>query len=462
MRKKIMKLCVALSILCSVVFFANTNVQAKTQNYSIKGTTLTITGNISKKTKFKKTGKITKIVVSKKVKNLPAEPFKKLKKVKTLRIPGSCYSYFCSNTIDTVIFTTPIKSRLFYKNFKTKKYIVSKKDKKYKSIKGNVYTKGGKKFIAMPSETKNLKIREGCKTVSFKGIAYYPLITKPKNYAATAIRNITIPKSVVKFEYPDLEQYSFDEFKYSDKINISFKNKNIDEIELNGLYLFLGLDTFKRMFKNQVRVEGDFVIYNENLFVAYTGCDEVVSIPEGITRANPHALEHSIVDFYGYKKINYPSTFKDPQNKLIVSSSIDGYKYNEFEINLDENVELKCAYCKHQQEKLVKVNIKKAGVLTYCYKYDTKPYKIYDSNKEEVKQICYDEDYKAYIAVNKGDVLYIQIPKWDNQTSEWYKEQGLIAQIWDLKIITNNEVLMKNITGANETQYIELEGNDKR
>ena len=460
MKKKLLNLLVAMCLLCGVMIITDNSVQAKTKNYSIKGTTLTITGNISKDTKFKKADKVTEIVVSKKAKKLYAKPFKNLKKVKTLRIPGSCKSYFCANTIDTVVFTTPIKSNDFFENFKTKKYVVSKKDKKYKSIEGNVYTKDGKKFIAMPSETKNLDIREGCDTVAICGIWY--IFDKEKNrckYAATAIRNIVIPKSVTKYTLSC--GYSFKWFKHSDKIKILFKNKKIDGVNLGRLFKFFGVDAFKRMFKDKVQVKENCVIYNNNLLVAYIGCEEVVNIPEGITKVNPHALKHSVVyRFDGYKKINYPSTLNRTHAKLIKSPGWGNEcNYNVLELDLDRDKEeylyKECAYCKHQQGKLAKINIKRSGVLKYDYSYNHKPFKLFNGNKEEIKEICYDKDMKeGYVSVKKGDTVYFQIPKLN-------KDKELATIINGLEILPNNEAILKTVAGSNKTQYIELNKKQK-
>ena len=75
-------------------------------------------------------------------------------------------------TVKTVKFTTQLSDKPMYKFYLTHKFIVSKKDKKYRSYKGRIYTKNGKKFVAMPSECKILKIRKGCKIVNVVGFSY--------------------------------------------------------------------------------------------------------------------------------------------------------------------------------------------------------------------------------------------------------------------------------------------------
>lgn len=162
----------------------NGSVQAKTQNYYTKGKTLVVTGQLRNGTHIKNAKKIKKIIVKDNIKILPTKPFKGCINVKTLEVPGKLifvddfevydndnYENF-PITVKTVKFTTQLSDKPMYKFYLTHKFIVSKKDKKYRSYKGSIYTKNGKKFVAMPSECKILKIRKGCKIVNVVGFSY--------------------------------------------------------------------------------------------------------------------------------------------------------------------------------------------------------------------------------------------------------------------------------------------------
>ena len=178
MNKKLLKLCISIGVLCGIIFISSGNVQAKNQNYYVNGSTLTVTGKIPKNAKFKNAGKIKKVVVKKGVKKLLIEPFKSCKKVKVLEVPGdlkfyeSYYTHYYPITVNMVKFNSPLKSEKMVCYYKTKTYKVSSKDKKYKSFKGIIYTKNGKKFVAMPTEMKKLTIRKGCKIIDVNGMTY--------------------------------------------------------------------------------------------------------------------------------------------------------------------------------------------------------------------------------------------------------------------------------------------------
>lgn len=76
MKKKILRVCLMLVILCGGILLTNGSVQAKTQNYYTKGKTLVVTGQLRNGTHIKNAKKIKKIVVKDNIKILPTKPFK--------------------------------------------------------------------------------------------------------------------------------------------------------------------------------------------------------------------------------------------------------------------------------------------------------------------------------------------------------------------------------------------------
>ena len=74
MKKKILRVCLMLVILCGGILLTNGSVQAKTQNYYTKGKTLVVTGQLRNGTHIKNAKKIKKIVVKDNIKILPTKP----------------------------------------------------------------------------------------------------------------------------------------------------------------------------------------------------------------------------------------------------------------------------------------------------------------------------------------------------------------------------------------------------
>ena len=445
MRKKIMKLCVALSILCGVVFFANANVQAKTQNYYVKGSTLTVTGKLTDKTKIKGAGKIKKIVVKKNVAILPTKPFEKCKKVKTLEVPGNliflnpvgchksdrsyCRHYF-PITVKTVKFTTQMASKTMYKYYLTGKYIVSKKDKKFKSYNGNIYTKNGKQFIAMPSECKTLKIRKGCKTVDVDGFSYESFYgdscsDDPDNYIVTSCRKlkkVIIPSTVKKYVGAPREDMNKYITIVARRAEYVISNKKFSYTSMQVWYDVLR-DRILEVFKDEIEKKGDFYIYNKNILVGYDGCQAVVNIPEGIE----HSIEQGLGEGESYdgnsanyemiSKVNLPSTFKDKKSKIWSNDSIILRQYNKDEIVVggpDGSTPTceYCWYCKHYKNKSIKITLNVNGTLSFI----AKGAKVTDKDGNEIQG---SSGGRFAVDLKKGESVSVQIPD-DFKDGEFY------------------------------------------
>lgn len=285
MNKKLLKLCISIGVLCGIIFISSGNVQAKNQNYYVNGSTLTVTGKIPKNAKFKNAGKIKKVVVKKGVKKLPIEPFKSCKKVKVLEVPGdlkfyeSYYTHYYPITVNMVKFNSPLTSEKKVCYYKTKTYKVSSKDKKYKSFKGIIYTKNGKKFVAMPTEMKKLTIRKGCKIIDVSGMTY-----ECNNYAkyndcddegedtsCKKLKKIVLPSSVSKY----VGNVEFNHIIQDAKVVM--KNKKLKHDSIQVLFNFLGKDKFFKKYDFFEIGEVEMKLYNQkNIFEFTDTYDELI------------------------------------------------------------------------------------------------------------------------------------------------------------------------------------------
>lgn len=444
MKKKFLRVCLMLVILCGGILLTNGSVQAKTQNYYTKGKTLVVTGQLRNGTHIKNAKKIKKIVVKDNIKILPTKPFKGCINVKTLEVPGKLifvddflgevydndnYENF-PITVKTVKFTTQLSDKPMYKFYLTHKFIVSKKDKKYRSYKGSIYTKNGKKFVAMPSECKILKIRKGCKIVNVVGFSYESYNEEscsddPDYYILTCckkLKKVIIPSTVKSYytsdsNFKDYMREAINDVAYRAKYVI--KNKNISCEGMEALYEVLEDRIFK-IFKKQIKKQGDFYIYNNNILVGYDGCQLVVTIPKGIKYAMKNSLSVMKESSYNIiRAVKLPKGFKDKKSKIwrghsyysewynqdkivlsnyyhsVPSSHGVGYKYNTF-----------CTfeYCKHYYGKTIQIISDIDGIIIFSTDV---PVRVTDKNNNIVERDL-DGSYTVY--VNKGDAINVQLP----------------------------------------------------
>ncbi len=138
-----------------------------TAEYTIKGDTLTINKTIKSNTTFKNPGSIKTIVIKEGIKKLPAAPFEKCTKVKQMKVPGNLvyeredgeYGLVKTSfpqTLDQVQFTSGLKDIGQINYYDTKKYVTYKKDEKFKSIAGSIYSKDGKTLLGVPTRMEKL------------------------------------------------------------------------------------------------------------------------------------------------------------------------------------------------------------------------------------------------------------------------------------------------------------------
>lgn len=419
MNKKLLKLCISIGVLCGIIFISSGNVQAKNQNYYVNGSTLTVTGKIPKNAKFKNAGKIKKVVVKKGVKKLLIGPFKSCKKVKVLEVPGdlkfyeSYYTHYYPITVNMVKFNSPLKSEKMVCYYKTKTYKVSSKDKKYKSFKGIIYTKNGKKFVAMPTEMKKLTIRKGCKIIDVSGMTY-----ECNNYAkyndcddegedtsCKKLKKIVLPSSVSKY----VGNVEFNHIIQDAKVVM--KNKKLKHDSIQVLFNFLGKDKFFSILKKYIIKKGDFYIYNKSILVGYTGCMSVVNIPEGVKYGICQALGKPYATYVVYdptyamiKKVNFPSSYKGKKSDIWKKNK-DCYDFNNEIVKCNPKlfkIERELYYCKHYKSKKVKFVATNDCIMSF----DTGGgIKVYDINGNLLPDASY-----YSIKLKEGESFTVQVP----------------------------------------------------
>ena len=155
---------------------------------------------------FKNT-RIKKVTIPKKIKTICGEAFYGCKKLKKVTMPGSFKvdgladdggdGIFDRYNITTIKLSTGLKvSCACY--MKAANIIVSKKDKKYKSIKGIVYSKNGQDLVRVPYCKKKVKIKEGCKNVYTAAFLYGQPVWDDDDMCYSCAEEIEIPQSVTK------------------------------------------------------------------------------------------------------------------------------------------------------------------------------------------------------------------------------------------------------------------------
>lgn len=471
MKKNYFKLVAAICMMCGVFLFSANHVQAK--NYSVKGSTLFINKKISKNTKFSNPKKIKKIVIKKGISKLPMEPFKKCTNAKVLQVPGNTtfyrtysstyrkytYQWVFPVTLDKVKFTTAIKNEKFYESYYTKWYVVSSKDKKYKSIKGNVYTKKDFELVVVPSECEKLVVANGCKKVNMDAFCYYTLDIKFRedyiddyNPSCDSIKSVYVPKSVKKI----CEGISF--ALSSEKIKFTFKNKIYDTKTVDDLMNVMRGKVFLKVFKDVIQKKGDFYIYNHNYLIWYTGCDEEITIPEGVETIRREALEdNDEISWLAIKKINFPKSMKNAKEidsiKYENEHLSEDFKYNQMEINV-ENGNNDYYYCRHKSGQYVKLNMIEDGILSFhyysqkeeIYNVNKEKCQLYDANKKKITPISIKKE--LYAEVKKGDVFYLKIPN-----SGGNNIASAIGDLQILKYFDSKTVTKGMVKGTGKNQY---------
>ncbi|MCR5836647.1 MAG: leucine-rich repeat domain-containing protein [Lachnospiraceae bacterium] len=172
-------------------------------------------------------------------------------------------------------------------------------DPKYKSYKGIVYTKNGKKLVQVPQGTKNLKIRKGCTTISLEAIAYQYDSNNDGDWVlfCSNLKSITIPSTVKKIvndmNHPLTMNYNltYNEDDDENMIDTLYKCKwNVSTNKLDGkslvnLFRISNEKIFNKVIKNpkyKIKQKNGMYISKDGVLLKYTGKASSVTIPKNV------------------------------------------------------------------------------------------------------------------------------------------------------------------------------------
>lgn len=326
-------------------FSGNSKADAKVK-VSVKANTLTVSGKgaLKGKVTVKNPGKIKNIVIKKGVKSVSRNAFSKFKnlKLKKLVIAPSVKTigqeaFACCRKIDKVVMPgnfkvkeikgddaayqifsyigkrTGIGTVKFNTAFNINNVVVfyadnlevKKNDKNYKSISGVVYSKDGKKVMAVPARRKEITLADGCEEFCISSVRY----SDRYENRACEVNSITIPASVKR-----VSDEMFTD-SYDDR-NIETVNVNSEQLDLDSLYLLnkyfacCTYDYLLSKYPNRLERTNDMFIYDKKILLKYSGNAENVTIPEGITGVYKDAF----VAHKEIKSVTFPNTLEEILN----------------------------------------------------------------------------------------------------------------------------------------------------
>lgn len=299
---------------------------------SVKNGTLIMsgTGAMPSGMKFNNYKNIKKVIVKKGITSLPVFAFDSLKQVEEIEIadsvckigafalpnskklkkvtmPGT-FRLDCEtgddaiyslekigrkSKINTIVFNTPLSLKtLSY--VKGRNLIVSKRDKKYKSIKGAIYSKDGKSIVRVPAYRETFTVEEGCEEFCIQAVEYGVLYgdCDAPEIVCQELKKIVLPASI----------RSVNKKKYYDTCSekscvkeIEVKSKQLKNTVIRSL-----LSSFSLKQKQFLEQFGD-ISYKDGLCINtrdasllfYEGNAEEFEIPGQIRRIEAEAFRGS-------------------------------------------------------------------------------------------------------------------------------------------------------------------------
>jgi len=256
--------------------------------------------------------------------------------LKTVNIPGE-FELFGSRkrdhhveivsgpVIENVNFNTNLNPEILYL-LEGENWNVNENDPNYSSIDGAIYTKDGKRTVAVPRGKKEFIVAKECEIFDFHAIEYrykYRYISEldcfhfesyceklEKVVISENVRRIEAPKEMGAIEYYNLE-------------SIELKSTNLDEesieIFINNLRRYSGHDYLNSslfdssyiysFFPGKIKYENQMYILNDKIIIKYNGDAEGLIIPEGIEKI----AEFAFMDNNTLEEILIPSTVKEIQ-----------------------------------------------------------------------------------------------------------------------------------------------------
>jgi hypothetical protein len=331
MKKSKKVLFLAVVILCFFAILCPA-VQAKKSKvtYSLsKSGTLTIKGKgaMPSSMTFQKNKKIKKVVIKKGVTSIPVKAFYKCKNIKSievantvkkigqeafstggnlnkLTIPGDFKiklmgdddAFYYLGSANTVVFSTKLTlENAAYLNTGTFK--LYKKDPKYKSIDGVIYTKDGTEIVRVPWKKKELVIADGCKIFHLWAVGYATGDGEGDSlYGCTNLEKITIPSSVTMISdnkyQSKYDTYTVENFGEIPLKKLVIKTKNLDAESINALVIRLCKNSYNRskvtvdqamaQVSSNIEKKNGMYVSKDGYLIKYVGNSESVTVPDGV------------------------------------------------------------------------------------------------------------------------------------------------------------------------------------
>lgn len=318
---------------------------------SVQKGTLTISGKgavTDSQIKVKNRGRIKKIVVKKGITLLPKRAFLRFPKVKEVVIAESVKKIgegalpgtktlkkvtmpgtfrlvtedsdeminsleYGKSRIDTVSFNTPLSlTTLAYVS--SNHLIASKKDKKYKSIDGVIYSKNGKSIIRVPAYRKSLTVADGCEEFYLKSVMYenYDFESDPE-LMCKELSRITLPSSMRTVN----ESQYFSSFPSSPVKEITVRSNKMDSRSIMLLLICFQLrdeEEFLRQFDYVTISQGMCVNSRDHCLLRYTGTSEEVTVPDDVK-----SIGRGVFQSKKLKRCVLPDTVQEIQDHAFYS-----------------------------------------------------------------------------------------------------------------------------------------------
>ncbi len=346
MMKQLWRLCMIV-LLCVVAVVAadSTKISAKSKvTFRVKGSTLTVSGKgkmpSTKGMKYKK--KVKKVVIKKGITEISNRAFEDWNKVSVIEIPKTVkkIGYYAfsgtaiekitipkstkvmgegvfrgcdklkevtmpgkitmmkwptddalikfGNSVETISFNTDLDlTTLVYLN--AQNLIVRKKDKKFCSIGGMIYSKDGKSIVRVPSLRKEAIIADGCEEFCLQSVLWCGMDWESDPAGGCeALTYIELPESVKEIEAKKYYKYCYDEEEWQDrKVEIKISNKllGIEELQILNEKLHISWSNLYEEVPEAFREMGVQGMYvgSDAAIKEYNGQEKQVIIPEGVS-----------------------------------------------------------------------------------------------------------------------------------------------------------------------------------
>ena len=283
---------------------------------TLKKGTLTIKGKgaLKKNTKIKNKKKIKKIVVKKGITSLPIGAFENCKNVKNVTIATSVESigqnafagcekiqkitlpgdfkvkkiygddgyYFIGVKADTVAFHSKLNLDII-PAVEANNYVVSKKDPKYQSKNGVIYSKDGKSIVRVPFSRTELVVEEGTEEFCIQSVLYCRPDYEGDPAFTTQLKKITLPTTLKTI---NADKYLADSYNEDSTLaEVIILSKQLDGKSLSVLLHNLPelkVETLRKQLPEQITVVDDLYITKDGTLLSYTGKAGNITIPQNV------------------------------------------------------------------------------------------------------------------------------------------------------------------------------------